>query len=335
LSSGRSESKFNKSALTGKDFWQINGLKAGNMRNPSHGFVGAYTEKSISWSAEKQTQYQAWIDWATKQADRLDPFVSEKPASLLDLLNKSVLCHVFPVISPVISLLVPCYDCRPGITYFSIYAAIDATGIHPGRTEMRKGSTREPKRDDPATPVKNYITPNGLQRLKDEHRFLLTRERPAMTEVVAWAASNGDRSENADYQYGKRRLRQIDGRIRFLTKRIEAAEVVDPEAPRAGQAATRAFFGATVRYANAAGAERVVSIVGTDEIDLNRNHISWVSPLARALMKSAAGDSVVIQLPGGTEYLTVLEVCYERISVEPFREPAGAEASAKGLPRQR
>jgi len=104
--------------------------------------------------------------------------------------------------------------------------------------------------------------------------------------------------KNADYQYGKRRLRQIDGRIRFLTKRIEAAEVVDPEAPRAGQAATRAFFGATVRSANAAGVERVVSIVGTDEIDLNRNHISWVSPLGRALMKSAAGDSVVLQLLG-------------------------------------
>ena len=199
---------------------------------------------------------------------------------------------------------------------------------------MRKGFTRKPQADEPATPVKNYITPSGLQRLKDEHRFLLTRERPAVTEVVAWAASNGDRSENADYQYGKRRLRQIDGRIRFLTKRIEAAEVVDPEAPRAGQAATRAFFGATVRYANAAGVERVVSIVGTDEVDLNRNHISWVSPLGRALMKSAAGDSVVLQAPGGTEYLTVLEVCYERISVEPFREPPGSEASAKGLPRR-
>jgi len=111
--------------------------------------------------------------------------------------------------------------------------------------------------------------------------------------------------------------------------------VVDPEAPRAGQAATRAFFGATVRYANAAGAERVVSIVGADEIDLHRNHISWVSPLGRALMKSAAGDSVVLQAPGGTEYLTVLEVCYERISVEPFREPPGSEASAKGLTRRR
>ena len=201
--------------------------------------------------------------------------------------------------------------------------------------EMRKGFTRKPQRDEPATPGKNYITRSGLQRLKDEHRFLLTRERPAVTEVVAWAASNGDRSENADYQYGKRRLRQIDGRIRFLTKRIEAAEVVDPEAPRAGQAATRTFFGATVRYANAAGAERVVSIVGTDEVDLNRNHISWVSPLGRALMKSAAGDSVVLQLPGGTEYLTVLEVCYERISVEPFHEPPGSEASAKRLPRRR
>jgi transcription elongation factor GreB len=203
--------------------------------------------------------------------------------------------------------------------------------------EMRKGFTRKPKPDEPATPVKNYITRSGLQRLQDEHRFLLTRERPAVTEVVAWAAGNGDRSENADYQYGKRRLRQIDGRIRFLTKRIEAAEVVDPEAPRAGQAGTkpRAFFGATVRYANAAGVSRVVSIVGTDEVDLNRNHISWVSPLGRALMKSAAGDSVVLQLPGGTEYLTVLEVGYERISVEPFREPPGSEASAKGLPRRR
>src|SRR4051812_41828631 len=185
-----------------------------------------------------------------------------------------------------------------------------------------------------STRVKNYITPSGLQRLKDEHRFLLTRERPAVVEVVAWAASNGDRSENADYQYGKRRLRQIDGRIRFLTKRIEAAEVVDPEARRAGPP-TRAFFGATVRYCNAAGAERRVSIVGTDEVDLNRNHISWVSPLGRALMKSAAGDSVVLQAPGGTEYLEVLEVRYERISVEPFREPPGSEVLGKGLARRR
>src|SRR5262252_5200962 len=112
--------------------------------------------------------------------------------------------------------------------------------------------------------VKNYITPSGLQRLRDELRFLLTKERPAVTQVVAWAASNGDRSENADYQYGKRRLRQIDRRIRFLTKRIDAAEVVDPAVPRQGRASTHIFFGATVRYANASGTERVVSIVGTD-----------------------------------------------------------------------
>jgi transcription elongation factor GreB len=110
--------------------------------------------------------------------------------------------------------------------------------------------------------------------------------------------------------------------------------VVDPEARRAGQAA-RAFFGATVRLCQCRGSGASVSIVGTDEIDLNRNHISWVSPLGRALMKSAAGDSVVLQLPGGIESLTVLEVCYKRISVEPFREPAGAEAAAKGLTRQR
>ncbi len=194
---------------------------------------------------------------------------------------------------------------------------------------MRKGFTRHPQPDEPATHVKNYITPGGLERLKEEHRFLLTRDRPAVTEVVAWAAGNGDRSENADYQYSKRRLRQIDGRIRFLSKRIEAAEVVDPEAPRSGQAESRAYFGATVRYANAAGAERVVSIVGTDEVDLSRNHISWVSPLGRALMKSAEGDSVVLHLPGGTEELIVLEVRYERIAVEPFREPPGSEARSE------
>src|SRR3954451_16183537 len=118
--------------------------------------------------------------------------------------------------------------------------------------EMRKGFTRKPQVDEHATPRKNYITPSGLQRLNDEHRFLLTKERPAVVEVVAWAAGNGDRSENADYQYGKRRLRQIDGRIRFLTKRIDAAQVVDPESPRSGRAATQVFFGATVRYVNAA-----------------------------------------------------------------------------------
>jgi transcription elongation factor GreB len=175
------------------------------------------------------------------------------------------------------------------------------------------------------TTRKNYITPDGLRRLKDEHRFLLTRERPAVTQVVAWAAANGDRSENADYQYGKRRLREIDRRIRFLTKRIDASEVVDPAAPRGGRAAAQVFFGATVRYATAGGTERTVSIVGQDEIDLDRNYISWASPLARALMKSRAGDRVVLRAPGGTEHLEILEVRYERLQMEPFREPPGAE----------
>src|SRR6187431_2334826 len=161
--------------------------------------------------------------------------------------------------------------------------------------------------------VKNYITPIGLQRLRDELRFLLTRERPAVTQVVSWAAGNGDRSENADYQYGKRRLREIDRRIRFLTKRIDTAEVVDPEAPRSGRAATHVFFGATVRYANATGTERVVRIVGHDEIDLDRNYVSWVSPLARALMKAGAGDRVILHAPGGSEPLEILEVRYQRI----------------------
>src|SRR5215212_4654721 len=185
---------------------------------------------------------------------------------------------------------------------------------------MRKSFTRKSQGDEPAARIKNYITPGGLQRLKDEHRFLLTRERPAVTKVVAWAASNGDRSENADYQYNKRRLRQIDRRIRFLTKRIDAAEVVDPEASRSGRAATHVFFGATVRYANAAGTERVVRIVGLDEIDLDRHHISWLSPLARALMKCGAGDRVVLHAPGGTEDLQILDVRYQQIPMEPFSE---------------
>jgi transcription elongation factor GreB len=181
--------------------------------------------------------------------------------------------------------------------------------------------------------VKNYITPSGLQRLRDELRFLLARERPAVTQVVAWAASNGDRSENADYQYNKRRLRQIDRRIRFLTKRIDAAEVVDPETPRSGRAARQVFFGATVRYANAAGAERMIRIVGLDEIDLDRHHISWKSPLARALMKSGAGDRVVLHAPGRTEQLQILEVRYERIPQEPFSAPPGAESAPKARSR--
>ena len=194
---------------------------------------------------------------------------------------------------------------------------------------MRKKLTRKPENDTPAVRIKNYITPRGLQRLKDEHTFLLVRERPAVTQVVAWAASNGDRSENADYQYGKRRLREIDRRIRFLGKRIDAAEVVDPEAPRSGQAAARVFFGATVRYATANGTERTVSIVGVDEVDLHKQHISWVSPLARALMKTGPGERAVLYAPGGTEQLEILEVSYERIEIDPYQEPPGAQSASK------
>jgi transcription elongation factor GreB len=207
---------------------------------------------------------------------------------------------------------------------------------------MSKAFTRESDGEDdepdlaaeeaahaPLVGVKNYITPCGLQRLRDERRFLLNKERPAVTQVVAWAASNGDRSENADYQYGKRRLREIDRRIRFLTKRVDIAEVVDPEAPRSGRAETQVFFGATVRYANAAGTERVLSVVGLDEVDLDRHQISWRSPLARALMKSGPGDWVTLRAPGTTEQLQILEVRYERIPVEPFIEPAGAESAPK------
>jgi transcription elongation factor GreB len=183
-------------------------------------------------------------------------------------------------------------------------------------------------------PPKNYITPAGLQRLRDERRFLLTRERPAVTAVVAWAAGNGDRSENADYQYGKRRLRQIDSRIRFLARRIDAAHVVDPEAPRSGRAASHVFFGATVTYRNRAGADEVVTIVGADEVDLHRRYISWASPLARALMKAGPGDRVVLRAPAGTEHLEILDVRYQRVAIEPFSEPPGAESAGKRRARR-
>ena len=196
-----------------------------------------------------------------------------------------------------------------------------------------KRPLREPVRDAPGPKVRNYITPAGLQRLKDEYRFLLNRERPAVTQVVAWAAANGDRSENADYLYGKRRLRQIDSRIRFLTKRIESAETIDPAAPRPAAAATRVFFGATVTYRDAAGREEVVSIVGVDEVDVNRRHVSWMSPLARALTKSKPGDRVVLRAPKKTEHIEIIDVEYRPIPAEPFREPPGAEAAPRSSGR--
>ena len=188
--------------------------------------------------------------------------------------------------------------------------------------------TREPDRRGDAGPkIKNYITPAGLQRLKDEYRFLMNRERPAVTKVVTWAAGNGDRSENADYMYAKRRLRQIDSRIRFLTKRVDAAEVVDPAKPRSEATASRVFFGATVEYADAAGKAHVVTIVGVDEVDLNRRYISWMSPLARALMKASEGDRVVLIAPKKREELQILEISYQAIPMEPFCEPPGAESA--------
>ncbi len=194
-----------------------------------------------------------------------------------------------------------------------------------------KRPLREPVRDAPGPKVKNYITPAGLQRLKDEHRFLLNRERPAVTKVVTWAASNGDRSENADYLYSKRRLRQIDSRIRFLTKRIDAAEVVNPAAPRPAAAADRVFFGATVTYQDAAGHHHTISIVGIDEVDVHRRYISWKSPLARALLKASAGDRVVLHAPKKIEHLEILDVEYAAIAMDPFREPPGAEAASSRL----
>src|SRR5579862_2765516 len=189
---------------------------------------------------------------------------------------------------------------------------------------------RGPRPESAGPALKNYITPAGLQRLKDEHVFLLSRERPAVVEVVAWAASNGDRSENADYLYGKRRLGQIDSRIRFLTKRIDAAVVVDPAAPRPGAAGTRVFFGATVTYKDAGGLEHVVSIVGTDEVNLDRGYISWRSPLANALIKASPGSRVDLRAPARTERLEIIEVEYSAIPMDPFREPLGAQSKISG-----
>ena len=165
--------------------------------------------------------------------------------------------------------------------------------------------------DDGVPPIppgsKNYITPAGLARLKNEALHLLDRERPDLVKVVAWAASNGDRSENADYLYGKRRLREIDRRIRFLTRRLDAAEVIDPTAR---QETDRVFFGATVTLADERGKESTYTIVGIDETDVSRGRISWISPLARALLKRQEGDQFVFKAPGGDQLLEIVRVEY-------------------------
>jgi len=157
----------------------------------------------------------------------------------------------------------------------------------------------------PARQGKNYITPEGFARLKAELKSLVEVERPEVVKTVAWAAALGDRSENADYIYGKRRLREIDRRVRFLIKRLEAAEIVHSS----GRDTDQVFFGACVRV-KGAGVERTVTIVGTDEVDPARGHVSWVSPIARALIKAREGDTVRLRTPAGEEMLEILEVTY-------------------------
>ena len=156
--------------------------------------------------------------------------------------------------------------------------------------------------------LKNYMTPHGHRRMQEELRRLLREERPKTVEIVAWAAGNGDRSENGDYIYGKKRLREIDRRARFLTKRLESAEVVDP-----GRQTRRdqVFFGASVTYANRDGAEKTVTIVGIDEADLECGKVSWISPIARALLKAHEGDAVELHTPTGVEQIEVILIRYE------------------------
>ena len=181
---------------------------------------------------------------------------------------------------------------------------------------MNKAFTREnddaddddvPDTAPPLPSGKNYITQSGYDRLRNELMSLIDEERPRIVEIVHWAASNGDRSENGDYLYGKKRLREIDRRIRFLTKRLEIAEVVTPSIHHGRD---QVFFGATVTYADQGGAETTVTILGVDEADTAAQQISWVSPVARALLKSRVGDVVRLQLPSGWDELEVVEVTY-------------------------
>ena len=160
------------------------------------------------------------------------------------------------------------------------------------------------------TETKNYITPVGWQALKDELYQLVNKERPEIVQIVNWAAGNGDRSENGDYLYGKRRMREIDRRIRFLTKRLESAVVVDPEQR---EPTDQVFFSATVTLLRGDGSEQIVKIVGVDEIDTTQNKISWISPLARCLLKAREGDEVLLRGPEGVEEIEILEVAYQRI----------------------
>ena len=181
---------------------------------------------------------------------------------------------------------------------------------------MSKAFTREPEGDadddelalPPLPPGgRNYITPQGYARLRAELLGLIDDERPKVVEAVHWAAKNGDRSENGDYLYGKKRLREIDRRIRFLTKRLEIAEVTDPSVHHGGD---QVFFGATVTYADADGAERTITIKGIDEADNQAGEVSWISPIARTLLRARVGDVLQLPTPAGVQEIEVLEVEY-------------------------
>ena len=184
---------------------------------------------------------------------------------------------------------------------------------------MNKAFTKETDNDAdddgadgaaPALPTgsKNYITPSGYARLRDELLQLMDEERPKVVEAVHWAAKNGDRSENGDYLYGKKRLREIDRRIRFLTKRLEIAEVTDPSVHHGSD---QIFFGAKVRYVDeTSGDERTITILGIDEADSAQSQVSWISPIARALLKSREGDVVNLVTPGGAHEVEILSVSY-------------------------
>lgn len=185
---------------------------------------------------------------------------------------------------------------------------------------MNKAFVRESEDDDEEVVnaastlpqgARNYITPGGYARIKDELDHLLRTERPAVVEAVQWAASNGDRSENGDYLYGKKRLREIDRRVRFLTKRLDLAEVVDPAAR--SESCDQVFFGATVTVYDEEGREQTYQIVGVDETDFVRNRISWISPLARALLKAREGDTVRFQSPLGWREVEVVDIAYRAI----------------------
>lgn len=173
--------------------------------------------------------------------------------------------------------------------------------------------TRSPAEPAAPPPPKNYVTPAGYARLKEELTRLLDIERPELVKVISWAASNGDRSENGDYIYGKKRLREIDRRIHYLGRRLDQSVVVDPAARGDTD---QIFFGATVDYLDGNGAQQTVTIVGMDETDPARGHVSWISPIAKALLKRRAGDTLQLATPGGMEDIEIIDVRYTAVSAE-------------------